>query len=50
MRCGRRERHLDGPGGDHDLVGVVGAVGELDEEAASVACPHGLHAAVELDR
>ena len=46
----RRERHLKRPGGDHDLVGLVGAVGELDEEAAAVACPHGLHAAVELDR
>ena len=46
----RRERHLKRPGGDHDLVGLVGAVGELDEETAAVACPHGLHAAVELDR
>ena len=33
----RRERHLERPGGDHDLVGLVGAVGELDEEAAVVA-------------
>ena len=30
----RRERHLKRPGGDHDLVGFVGPVGELDEEAA----------------
>ena len=33
----RRERHLERPGGDHDLVGLVGPVGELDEEAAVVA-------------
>ena len=46
----RRERHLKRPGGDHDLVGLVGAVGELDEEAAAVASPDRLHAAVELDR
>ena len=46
----RRERHLKRPRGDDDLVGLVGAVGELDDEAAAVTCPHGLHAAVELDR
>ena len=33
----RRERHLERPGGDHDLVGLVRPVGELDEEAAVVA-------------
>jgi hypothetical protein len=46
----RRERHLKRPGGDHDLVGFVAAVDDLDEEAAVVACPDRVHAAVELNR
>ena len=40
----------NGPGGDHHLVGVVAAVGELDAEAAVVGAAHGQDAAVELDR
>ena len=47
---GRRERHLERAGGDHDLVGVVRSVGELDEEPAAVAGADGEDAAVELDR
>ena len=49
LRDRRRERHLEGPGGDDDLIGFVGPVGELDHEA-SVARADGPDAAVELDR
>ena len=45
----RHARHLEGAGGDHDLVGPVRAVVELDDVAVAVAA-HGLDAAVVLDR
>ena len=42
-------RELEGAGGDHDLVGLVGAIVELDEVAA-IALPDGADAAAQLDR
>src|SRR3954469_9346598 len=45
----RREGHLKRPGRDHDLLGRVAPVGELDQET-TVAGRHGPDAAVELDR
>ena len=46
----RRERHLERPRGDDDLIGFVGAIGQFDEEAFTVAAADRSDAAVVLDR
>ena len=40
----------NGPGGDDHLVGLVGAVAQLDHEAAVARGADGEDLAVELDR
>ena len=45
---GRDPRRLERPGGDHDLVGGVRAVAQLDHEAAVVAGADREDLAVEL--
>ena len=45
----RHTRDLERAGGDHDLVGLVAAVVELDQEAA-LPSTDGAHRAAQLDR